>query len=207
MADVLEVPKSKVVALFKALGFKLADKWDCDKLTKKINSLDEVPDEPFETEGLDELVDQLQDAESVLVVEDDEELSDETTEVEDDVEAEDDDIEDEKPAKKSEKDKKSKKSKEAKTEKKEKSKKDVKEKPAKKETAKKDEKTVDDYTLELITSKPMTMETIIEKVIKMFPDKDADVIKKTTYRRLHGHLQKKFGVTINKSEKGAYSVK
>lgn len=198
MADVLEVPKSKVVALFKALGFKLADKWDCDTLTKKINSLDEVPDEPFETEGLDELVDQLQDAESVLVVEDDEELSDETTEVEDDVEAEDDDIEDEKPAKKS---------KEAKTEKKEKPKKDVKEKPAKKETAKKDEKTVDDYTLELITSKPMTMETIVEKVTRMFPDKDADVIKKTTYRRLHGHLQKKFGVTINKSEKGAYSVK
>jgi outer membrane biosynthesis protein TonB len=193
----LQIPKSKAVALFVAMGFKTAKKWSCEKLTDKINQIDTEPDEPFEDEELDGLMDDLLDAEEAVVVPDEEdEEVEEQEEVTKEVD-EDEDVEEEKPKKKGKGKKAGKKAA------KEKAPKEKKEKKA----GRKRENSIDAVTLALIQSKPMTLETILKNLEKQFPDNDPETLKRTTKRRLTGYLQNKYGVTIEKSDKGAYSVK
>jgi len=96
----MKVEKSKAVALFVAMGFKTAGKWDAEKLTEKINLIEDAPEKPLEDEALDGLLDEILGAAGDIVVVDDEAEGDE----EEEPEADD---EDEKP-KKGKKDKKAK---------------------------------------------------------------------------------------------------
>jgi hypothetical protein len=199
MADQLEVPKSQAIALLVALGMKGAKKWDCDKLTDKLNAIEELPEEPFEDtmdvdgEDLDELGEHLMDADEAVVIDPDaepeeDEPEDDEDDVEDDVD--DDEEEDEpEPKKSKKKDKKAAKKKEKK-------------KAAKKETG----PSIDQVTLDLLKAKPMKLETLHKAVCKKFPEKDEEALLRTTKRRVSGHLANKFGVEIVKSEKGVYSV-
>jgi hypothetical protein len=199
MAEALEIPQSNAVALFLAMGLKTAKKWDCDKLTKKINEIEAEPDEPFEDEELDELMDSLLDADEAVVIPD--EAEDEDDEDVDDDGDDDDDGEEKKTAKKKAKGK-------GKAKGKTKDKKKTKGK-AKKTAApgRKRENSIDAVTLGLIKSKPMTLESLMKQLTLKFPDNDPDTLKRTTKRRLTGYLQAKYGVEIEKSAKGAYSVK
>jgi outer membrane biosynthesis protein TonB len=206
---VLEVVKSQAIALFIALGFGTAKKWKLDKLTEKINAIEEAPDEPLEDEELDELLDNLLEAPEAVVVEDEEEEeddddsdddseddSDDDDDSNDDDDDDDDDDEEEKPKKKDKKGKDKKKDKKGKDKKK-----DKKEKPKKKKG-----KSIDQATLELLQKKPIKFDALLAALCKQFPENDEDTLKRTTRRRLTGHLQNKFGVKILKSKKGAYSV-
>ena len=212
----LEIPKSLAIALLKAMGFKTAKKMDLDKLTENINAIEELPDEPFDTEELEAISGKLMDAETAIVVDDVEDDEDDADD--DDAEPEDDDLEDddnddteeteveeeeaeddeedveEKPKKKKKKDKKAKKEKTKKTK-------------AKSDTVVKAKKeSLDSVTLELIQTKPMTVASLVKTLLKKFPDKDEEALTRTTKRRLTGHLQTKYDVEIEKSKKGAYSV-
>jgi len=189
MADeeVLQIPKSQAIALFEGLGFKTAKKWDCDKLTEKINAIEEAPDEPFDDPDLDELMDNLMEAEEAVVFDDTDE---ETPEDEDDEDFEE---------KKEEPKPKSKK-KDKKAAKKEKP------KTKSKAPAKKNGESIDQITLDLLKAKPMKLEALHKAVCKKFPEHDEEALLRTTKRRLTGHLANKFGVEIVKDEKGTYSV-
>ena len=222
----LEVSKSQAIALLVALGFKTAKRMNCEKLTEKLNAIEEVPGEPMETEELDELIDKLMNVDEAIVVEDAEEndddaeeeaeaeQDDEDAEDDDDEDAEDDDDEDaetedsdddeeEVKPKKGKKDKKAKE--EDKPKPKPKTKTKIKEQSKERKTRTKG-KSMDSVTMDLLKKKPITMEVLVKAVAKEFPEADEEVLTRTTKRRVTGHLQKKYNVTITKSKKGAYSI-
>jgi hypothetical protein len=60
--------------------------------------------------------------------------------------------------------------------------------------------------LALLRAKPMKLPTLVEKLSKEFPDRDVDTLERTTKRRLSGYLQAKFGIEIEKSKKGTFSI-
>lgn len=184
----LEVKQSLAIKLFESFGFQLAKHWDCDKLTKRINMIEEEPDEPLGSEELDQLMDDLLDAEETIVVPDDGNI--ETSEKEERT----------KMAKKTRKDMKKKKVKREKVQKKAKEKKARKPKKA----------SLDKVTFELISGKGMSMDGLVNALVKKFPEyqneKKRKTLENTTKRRLTGHLQKKFNVKIVKSKTGVYRV-
>jgi len=185
MSEELQIPKSQAVALLVSLGIKIAKKWDCAKLTERINEIEELPDEPFDSDELDELADKLMECDEAVVIPD---KGDEPEEED----IEDDELEEEveeKPKKKA---------------KKEKPKKEKKEKPAK--PKKERGPSIDQVTLDLLKAKPMKEETLVAAIVKKFPDNDPEALARTTKRRLHGHLQAKFGVKIEQNDKGVYKV-
>jgi len=64
-------------------------------------------------------------------------------------------------------------------------------------------------TIELLKEKEekeRTFEKLLEALLKKFPNDDPEVLRRTTKRRLGGHL-KKFGVEICKDDNGVYSIK
>jgi len=67
--------------------------------------------------------------------------------------------------------------------------------------------TIDSVTIKLLEEGPKTLEEIQEAVVKQFPGHDADKLRDTTKRRLHGYLKWKYGVEIYKDENGKYSIK
>lgn len=66
--------------------------------------------------------------------------------------------------------------------------------------------TIDSFTLRLVQDAKYTLKQIQDRVCKKYADKDGDVLRHTTKRRLHGYLQKKHGIRIKKAENGVYSV-
>lgn len=186
MYEALQIPKSQAIALLVALGIKIAKKWDCKKLTERINAIEELPDEPFDSDELEEIADKLMEVDEAVVVPDE---GDEEEPDDDEIEDDEEEPVKEKPKKKA---------------KKEKAKPKTKAKPAKAKKEKKE--SIDSVTLELLKAKPMKLDTLVSAVIKKFPDNDPEALKRTTKRRLHGHLQAKFGVKIEQSDKGVYKV-
>jgi len=216
----LVVKKSQAIALFEAMGFKTAKKWDLAKLTEKINEIEKGPDEPFDDEDLDALIDELMEAEEAVVLDDevaepdddDEEGEDEDDD--DDAEAEDDEDEDEQEAddddeQEDEKPKKSKKGDKVKKDKKEKKeKKDKKEKvKGEKKAGGSREKSLDKVTLGILKEGTSTLKQIVKALKKEFPDHDAETLERTTKRRVTGYLQTKYGVKITKNDDGTYKAK
>lgn len=208
----LTVKKSQAVKLFDAMGLKTAKKWDLEKLTEKINDIQEVPDKPLEDEEMDALLDELMEAEEAVVVDDDE---DETTDddEEPDEDAEDKEEEDEDEDKEDEdedgdedededgdEDEEEPKKKSKKTVKKS-GKNDKKDKKPKKERG----ESIDNVTVALLKQEPMSLEKLHKALTKKFPDHDSDVLLRTTRRRLTGHLQSK-GFKVHKDDKGKYSI-
>ena len=202
MSKALQVPKSQAIALFVSMGFATAKKWNCKKLTEKINAIDAAPDEPLETEELDELMDNLMQVEEAVVVEEegeDEEVGDdnegeEVTDDEEEATDNDEDMDDEDEEEvMSNKDKKGKKAKEGKKDKKKAVKKEKKE-------------SLDAATLALLKTKPMRIESLVKALLRVFPEHDEETLTRTTKRRVSGHLQSKYDVEITKSKKGAYSI-
>jgi len=68
------------------------------------------------------------------------------------------------------------------------------------------EGTRDRATIELLKEKERTFEELLEALLKQFPNDNPEVLRRTTKRRLGGHL-KKFGVEICKDDNGVYSIK
>jgi len=68
------------------------------------------------------------------------------------------------------------------------------------------ENSIDFVTLSFLKEKPISLDALVVKLMKRFPNSDEDTMKRMTSRRLGGHLQKKFDVTIEKNEKGLYFV-
>jgi len=185
----LKVPKSQAIALFVSMGFATAKKWNCKKLTEKINAIDAAPDEPLETEELDELMDNLMEFEEAIVEDEEADDADEDGDedggeeaTDDDGDGDDDDDDDDEEEVKTKKGKK-----------------------GKKEAVEKKE-SLDSATLALLKTKPMKIESLVKALLRAFPDKDEETLTRTTLRRVSGHLQGKYGVEITKSKKGAYSV-
>ena len=217
----LEVSKSQAIALLVALGFKTAKRMNCKKLTEKLNAIEEVPGEPMETEELDALIDELMNVDEAIVIEDEEEIDEDiedvdtfdedsdneedTEDVDDDEDTEDADDEEEEEVKpkKGKKDKKAKE--EDKPKPKPKTKTKIKEQSKERKTRTKG-KSMDSVTMDLLKKKPITMEVLVKAVAKEFPEADEEVLTRITKRRVTGHLQKKYNVTITKSKKGAYSI-
>lgn len=208
----VKIPKSQAIELLVALGYKSAKRMNCEKLTETINEITEVPGEPMETEELDALIEQLMDGDEAKVV-DEEDIDDEDeveeeetedTEEEENEEDEDSDLEDEEEDVKPKKGKKGKKEKKAKEEKKPKKNKITEKKQEKKTRVV--GKSMDSLTMELLARKPMKIETLVQGVMKEYPDADEEVLTRTTKRRVTGHLQKKYNVVITKSKNGAYSI-
>ena len=54
MAKELKVAKEDAIALFAAMGFGTAKKWDAARLQKKLNALDEAPEDELGDERLDD---------------------------------------------------------------------------------------------------------------------------------------------------------
>ena len=184
----LEVKQSLAIKLFEEFGFQLAKRWDCDRLTKMINQIEEEPDAPLGSEELDQLMDDLLDAEEAIVVPDDGNV--ETSEKKERT----------KMAKKTRRDTKKKKARKEKAQKK-----------AKEKKARKPRKaSLDKVTLELISGKGMSFDALVNALVKKFPEyqdkKKRKTLESTTKRRLTGHLQKKFNVKIMKSKTGVYKV-
>ncbi len=68
--------------------------------------------------------------------------------------------------------------------------------------------TIDNRTVELLhTPGGISLEEIHQIICKEWPDKDPAVLKNTTKRRLHGHLQNKLGIHIVKDAAGKYFIK
>ena len=213
----LEVPKSQAIALLVALGFKTAKRMNCEKLTEKLNAIEEVPGEPMETEELDALIDELMNVDEAIVIEDaeeeveddddedteDEDVDDDTDDDEED--AEEEDTEDADEEEEDVKPKKGKKDKKTKKEDKPKTKKKIVEKSKERKTRVKG-KSRDSVTMELLQKKPHTIEALVKAVAKEFPEDEEEKLTRITKRRVTGHLQKKYNVTITKSKKGAYSI-
>lgn len=65
----------------------------------------------------------------------------------------------------------------------------------------------DRATYEAVKEKPMTFDEVFEAVARQFPNDRPEVLRKTTRRRLHGHLRKKFGINICREENGRYFIK
>ena len=66
---------------------------------------------------------------------------------------------------------------------------------------------IDARTLELLrTPGGMRIEEIHRILCEEYPDHNQATLWKTTKRRLHGHLQKKYGIRIIKDAEGKYSI-
>jgi outer membrane biosynthesis protein TonB len=107
----MKLSKVKAIALFEAMGYQTASKWDKDKMEKKLLKLAEMAaDSPdLGTDEMNDLLDELLACESVITIVDDE--PEDITEVHDETEAE---VEAEKKSKKKDKKKKGKKGKKGK---------------------------------------------------------------------------------------------
>jgi hypothetical protein len=68
-------------------------------------------------------------------------------------------------------------------------------------------KTIDRRTIELFEEGPKMLEELLEVLVKDFPGHGADTLRRTTIRRLHGYLEKTYGVKIVKDDNGVYSIK
>lgn len=68
-------------------------------------------------------------------------------------------------------------------------------------------KTIDGLTIDLLQTRPISMEDIVNIIAIVFPNKDRGVLCSTTKRRLHGYLKATYGVDIHKDEKGLYSIR
>jgi len=68
-------------------------------------------------------------------------------------------------------------------------------------------KTIDRRTIELLKEEPKTFEKLVKVLVKEFPGHDADTLCRTTIRRLHGYIEKTYGVKIWKNDNGMYSIK
>lgn len=205
MAKKLKISQGDAVAIFEALGFKTARKWSIDKLTTKLNEMTETPDEALDDDRLNEILDKLMEVDEAVVTPDepeeepDEDEDENGDEDEDEAseegdEDEDEDEDEEKPKKKPKKKGKNKPKK-----------KGAKEKSKKSRGPR--ENSIDNTTVELLKAKPMTLKGLVSALAKKFPDRDVEVLERTTKRRLTGYLQNKLGITIKKSDKGVYSIR
>ena len=191
MAKKLKVTKEDAIALFGALGFGTAKKWDVARLQKKLNALDEAPEDELGDEQLDDLLDEILSTKegNVIVVDEDAKPDEDYEETE--VEAKKEKSKKkttkkskkEKPAKKVKKEKPAKKEKKTKDkkEKKTKVKQEKKNKPAKKTEVKKDKfgnrkGSIAAAINAALTKRPKTMEQLQE---------DANV-----ENQQNGHLKK-----------------
>lgn len=172
-----EISKSDAVDLLAAVGIKTAGNWSTSKLTEEIRKIGYEYDIPEVGKRLESVINLILDSETEDIV-----------------------VVDDKKEVQSSEDK----------EMKEKKKKIVKEESVKSKKVEKktrfQENSIDFVTLSFLKEKPISLDALVVKLMKRFPNSDEDTMKRMTSRRLGGHLQKKFGVTIEKNEKGLYFV-
>ena len=66
---------------------------------------------------------------------------------------------------------------------------------------------IDSVTLKVLEEGPKTFEPIFEAVVKQFPKRDKDVLRKTTKRRLGAYFRNTYGIEICKDKNGRYYIK
>jgi hypothetical protein len=67
-------------------------------------------------------------------------------------------------------------------------------------------KSIDKRTIELLEEGPKTLEELLESLVRGFPDHKADTLRRTTKRRLHGYIEKTYGINICRDENDVYSI-
>jgi hypothetical protein len=69
------------------------------------------------------------------------------------------------------------------------------------------DKTINGVTFKVLEEGPKTFEPIFEAVVKQFPKRDKDVLRKTTKRRLGAYFRNTYGIEICKDKNGTYYIK
>ena len=185
MGKQVKINKADAVEMFTAIGFTTADKWTTKRLQSKANRMGpkDAPEESLGDKKLDELVDVCLSSENILIVDEVEETKKKDTKA--------------KTKAKTEKKAKTKVKTKAKTEKKAKAK-------TEKKAPKEKKLTIDAATIELLKKKPITLESVIEKISKLFPGRDS--IARTMPSRLGGGLKRSHNITVKKDAKDRFSI-
>ena len=191
MGKQVKINKADAIEMFTAIGFTTANKWTTKRLQSKANRMDTAPDDSLGNKKLDELVDLILSSENILIVDEVEETKKKDTKA--------------KTKAKTEKKAKTKVKTKAKTEKKAKAKTEKKAKAKTEKKAPKEKKlTIDAATIELLKKKPITLESVIEKISKLFPGRDS--IARTMPSRLGGGLKRSHNITVKKDAKDRFSI-
>ncbi len=66
---------------------------------------------------------------------------------------------------------------------------------------------INSLTIDLLKAGPKTLKELHEALTKLFPDHDPEVLLGTTIRRLHGDIERRYGVEIRKDNSGVYYIK
>ena len=193
----LEVTTLQAVALFEALGFKTARKWDPDRLQAKLAEIDEAPND-LGDEALNELVDKILGADKIVVIAPEaEEPEPEEPEAE---EPEAEEAEPEEPeAPKTKKGKGKGKAAPAKTGKTK--------TPAKKAGTGKPKVGVISTIIDCLKSKPHTKDQLLAVLTKKFPDREPDGMKQTINIQVPSRLKTDKDLKVVRDDKGRYSIK
>ena len=183
----MKLKKEKAIKLLKILGFHTAHKMDCARLTEKMNKLSSIIElkdckKPKAKELLKKIFDTTDAGTKIKVYDPDDK------QVEEDFN----------------KHKKNKTKEAAKTKK----------IPAKEKTKKvgskgngKSKPGVVATIVEMIKAKPMTKETILDKLSKKFPDRDPKGMSHTVTIQLGSRLKADKGINVKCDDKGRYSIK
>ena len=217
MSETVSVARAEVVALFEALSFSMAYKWDNKRLAKKAKAIDNIVDESTELpDSIEATLITIQEAvengHTSVVVDEAEEAEIADTE-EDVVEEEAEEVEAEEDDPESvaevapEAPKKKKRGRPAGSKATPKAEKVAKPKAEKKVKAPGVIASICEFLGTASEKKPISKTGIVEKLVERFPDRSADSMKSTVNVQIPGRMKKEKGLDICSNDGGFWVAK